>query len=68
MNNDTTIMDTIANTATIGGVLAFIMKFTPYITALVLTTALILNILRIYDWFKFKKENKNAYTSKKIRK
>ena len=68
MNNDTTIMDTIANTATIGGVLAFIMKFTPYITALVLTTALILNILRIYDWFKSKKENKNAYTSKKIRK
>ena len=68
MNNDTTIMDTIANTATIGGVLAFIMKFTPYITALVLTTALILNILRIYDWIKSKKENKNAYTSKKIRK
>jgi hypothetical protein len=44
------------------------MKFTPYITALVLTTALILNILRIYDWIKSKKENKNAYTSKKIRK
>jgi hypothetical protein len=68
MNHDTTISDTVANTATIGGVLAFIMKFTPYITALVLTTALVLNILRIYDWIKSKKENKNAYTSKKIRK
>jgi hypothetical protein len=68
MNNDTTISDTVANTATIGGVLAFIMKFTPYITALVLTTALVLNVLRIYDWIKSKKENKNVYTSKKIRK
>ena len=64
MHHDTTIMDTYANTATIGGVLAFIMKFTPLITALVLTTALVLNILRIYDWFKSKN---NAHTSKKIR-
>jgi hypothetical protein len=49
---DTTIMDTFANTATIGGVLAFIMKFTPIITALVLCTALTLNIMRIIDWFR----------------
>ena len=62
MQHDTTIMDTLANTATIGGVLAFIMKFTPIITALVLTTALVLNIMRIYDWFKNKD---NADTSKK---
>jgi hypothetical protein len=55
-------MDTVANTTTIGGVLAFIMKFTPLITALVLTTALVLNILRIYDWIKNKN---NADTSKK---
>ena len=53
---DTTIMDTFANTATIGGVLAFIMKFTPIITALVLCTALALNILRIVDWFRGKKD------------
>ena len=52
---DTTIMDTFANTATIGGVLAFIMKFTPLITALVLVTALTLNIIRIIDWFRDKK-------------
>ena len=62
MQQDTTIMDTVANTTTIGGVLAFIMKFTPLITALVLTTALVLNILRIYDWIKNKN---NANTSKK---
>lgn len=49
---DTTIMDTFANTATIGGVLAFIMKFTPIITACVLVTALTLNIMRIIDWFR----------------
>jgi hypothetical protein len=53
---DTTIMDTFANTATIGGVLAFIMKFTPLITALVLVTALTLNIMRIIDWFRGKKD------------
>lgn len=53
---DTTLMDTIADTATIGGVLAFIMKFTPIITACVLVTALTLNIMRIIDWFKGKKE------------
>jgi hypothetical protein len=62
MQQDTTIMDTVANTTTIGGVLAFIMKFTPLITALVLTTALVLNIMRIYDWFKNKN---NANTSEK---
>ena len=53
---DTTLTDTIADTATIGGVLAFIMKFTPLITALVLVTALTLNIIRIIDWFRGKKD------------
>ncbi len=53
---DTTILDTYANTATIGGVLAFIMKFTPIITALVLVTALTLNVMRIIDWFRDKKK------------
>jgi hypothetical protein len=53
---NTTLSNTVADTLTISGVLAFIMKFTPLITALVLTTALVLNILRIYDWFRDKKE------------
>lgn len=51
---DTHLLDTIANTATIGGVLAFIMKFTPVITAAVLITALTLNVMRIIDWFRGK--------------
>ena len=62
MDSNAHLLDTVANTATIGGVLAFIMKFTPLITALVLTTALVLNILRIVDWFKNKD---NAYPRKK---
>jgi len=64
MTQDTTLMGPAADTLTIGGIIAFIMKFTPAITALVLTTALIINILRIIDWFK---NRKNAYTSKKKR-
>ena len=54
MQNDSTLMGAAADTLTLGGVLAFIMKFTPLITALVLTTALVLNIMRIIDWFKEK--------------
>ena len=64
MESNTHFLDTVANTTTIGGVLAFIMKFTPFITALVLVTALALNILRIYDWFKNKKD---ANSNKKKR-
>jgi len=56
MSNESTLMSVTADTLTISGVLAFIMKFTPLITALVLTTALTLNILRIIDWFKNKKD------------
>jgi hypothetical protein len=62
MQNDSTLMSAAADTLTLGGVLAFIMKFTPLITALVLTTALVLNIMRIYDWFK---DKNNADTRKK---
>ena len=64
MQNDSTLMGATADTLTLGGVLAFIMKFTPLITALVLTTALVLNIMRIYDWFK---DKNNANTNKKKR-
>jgi hypothetical protein len=66
MQNDSTFVDVAANTLTLGGVLAFIMKFTPYITTAVLLTALIINILRIYDWFKTKNSKKNANTKKRI--
>jgi len=54
----------IADTFTIGGVLGFIIKFTPVITALVLTTALILNVMRMVDWFKNRdKKDKDADTT-----
>ena len=52
MNNT----DTLANTFTLGGVFAFMMNFSAELTILVLLTGLILNSLRIYDWFKGKKE------------
>ena len=51
--------DTIANTFTIGGVFAYIMHFSAEITVLVLLTGLVLNILRIYDWFKSKRDGKS---------
>jgi hypothetical protein len=54
MNNT----DTLANTFTIGGVFAFMMKFSAELTILVLLTGLILNSLRIYDWFKGKNDGK----------
>lgn len=56
MDRDTVLIDVAADTLTISGVLAFIMKFTPLITAAVLLTALTLNILRIIDWFNKKKK------------
>jgi hypothetical protein len=51
--------DTIANTFTIGGVFAYIMQFSAEITILVLLTGLVLNILRIYDWVKGKRDGKS---------
>ena len=56
MIKDTLATDAVANITSIGGILAFIMQFTPIITAAVLITALVLNILRIYDWYKNKKQ------------
>ena len=64
MSNESTLMSVTADTLTISGVLAFIMKFTPFITALVLITALSLNILRIIDWFR---NRKDANSNKKKR-
>ena len=51
--------DTLANTFTIGGVFAFIMHFSAELTVLVLLTGLVLNTLRIYDWFKGKNDGKD---------
>jgi len=54
---DTTTQDAIANTFTIGGLFSFIMQFQAEITILVLLTGLTLNIIRIYDRFKNKKND-----------
>lgn len=44
-----TDQDTIANGISFAGVFAYLMKFQPEITILVLVTGLILNVIRIAD-------------------
>ena len=51
MNNTAAV----ANTITISGIFAYMMHFSAELTVLVLLTGLVLNTLRIYDWFKNKK-------------
>ena len=48
--------DQIANTATLGGLFAYLMEFQGEITVLVLLTGLSLNILRLYDRFRKKRK------------
>lgn len=50
------VKDTTANTTTIGGIFMYLMHFQAEITVLVLLTGLMLNIARLYDWFKNKKD------------
>jgi len=52
---DSTTQDTLANTATISALFAYIMQFQAEITILVLITSLALNITRLYKVFKAKK-------------
>jgi hypothetical protein len=52
MNKDTLILE---NTLTLSGIAVFMMDITPILTACVLTTALILNLIKMFDWFKNKK-------------
>jgi len=54
---DTHIADATANSFTIAGLFSFIMQFQAEITILVLLTGLTLNIIRIYDRFKNKKND-----------
>jgi len=57
MIKDTHTADATANTFTIAGLFSFIMQFQAEITVLVLLTGLALNIIRIYDRFKKRKNN-----------
>ena len=47
--------DTIANATTMGGVFAYLMQIQGELTVLLLITGLLLNITRIYDWFRKRK-------------
>ena len=51
---DTNTQETVANTATISALFAYIMQFQAEITILVLLTSLALNINRLYNVFKKK--------------
>jgi len=51
--------DTIANGFTIAGVFSYLMKFQAEITILVLLTGLLLNLIRIYQSFNKKKNQKD---------
>lgn len=52
--------DVIANTTTMAGVFAYLMKFQAELTLLLLLTGLIINFIRIWDRFKTKnKKNEN---------
>lgn len=46
----------IANTITIGGVFSYIMQFQGELTVLLLITGLLLNVTRLVDWFRKKKD------------
>jgi len=48
----------LGNTTTLAGVFAYLMKFQAELTILLLLTGLVINLIRIYDRFKNKK-NKN---------
>lgn len=48
------IKDTVANTSTTLGAAAYIMQWQGELTVLLLLTGLLLNITRLYDWFKTK--------------
>jgi len=55
-NMDSTTKDSLANLTTVGGIGLTMAEVQTTISVLVLITALILNGMRIYDWFK-KRDN-----------
>jgi len=55
---DTSTKDSIANLTTLGGISLTMAQIQSTISILVLITALLLNISRLYDWYKKRKVNK----------
>ena len=52
---DTTTKDSIANLTTLGGIGMTMAQIQTTVSVLVLITALLLNISRLYDWYKKRK-------------
>jgi len=52
---DTTTKDSIANLTTLGGIGMTMAQIQTTISVLVLITALLLNISRLYDWYRKRK-------------
>ena len=52
---DSTTKDTIANLTTLGGISLSMADIQTTVSILVLITALLLNISRLYDWYKSSK-------------
>jgi len=48
------VKDSVANTATMGGIFAYLMNMQGELTVLLLLTGLFLNITRLIDWFRKK--------------
>ncbi len=52
------VKDSIANVTTIGGVASVIMQWESVFTLLLIVTGIVLNVTRIYEWWK-KKDKKD---------
>ena len=48
------VKDSVANTATMGGIFAYLMQMQGELTILLLITGLLLNVTRLVDWFRKK--------------
>jgi uncharacterized membrane protein HdeD (DUF308 family) len=51
--------DILGNTTTLAGVFAYLMEFQAELTLLLILTGLVINVIRIWDRFRKKKENNN---------
>lgn len=50
------IKDTLANATTMGGIFAYLMQMQGELTILLIFTGLLLNVTRLIDWFRKRKD------------
>lgn len=50
------IKDTVANATTMGGIFAYLMQMQGELTILLIFTGLLLNVTRLIDWFRKRKD------------